>query len=59
MSATAIVMMALFMVFLWGGLIVAAVNLRNNSDEESGDLGTAPGTDDETLIYHASSHPAG
>lgn len=59
MSTTAIVMMVLFMVFLWGGLVIAAVNLRNHSDEESGDLGTAPGTDDETLILHATSHPAG
>ncbi|MEY8564973.1 methionine/alanine import NSS transporter subunit MetS [Corynebacterium sp.] len=59
MSTTAIIMMALFMVFLWGGLIVAVINLRNHSDEESGELGTAPGTDDETLVFHASSHPAG
>lgn len=59
MSTTAIIMMALFMVFLWGGLIVAVINLRNHSDEESGELGTTPGTDDETLVFHASSHPAG
>ncbi|MDN5720848.1 MAG: methionine/alanine import NSS transporter subunit MetS [Corynebacterium sp.] len=59
MSTTAIVMMALFMVFLWGGLFVATINLRNHSDEESGELGTAPGTTDEDLIFHASSHPAG
>ena len=52
-------MMALFMVFLWGGLFVATINLRNHSDEESGELGTAPGTTDEDLIFHASSHPAG
>jgi hypothetical protein len=59
MSTTAIVMMVLFMVFLWGGLIVAVINLRNHSDEESGELGTAPGTDDATLVVHASSHPEG
>ncbi|AHW63700.1 Putative membrane protein [Corynebacterium glyciniphilum AJ 3170] len=59
MSTTAIVMMVLFMVFLWGGLIIASINLRNNSDEESGELGSAPGTDDETLILHATSHPVG
>jgi flagellar basal body-associated protein FliL len=59
MSITAIIMMVLFMVFLWGGLVVAAVNLKNHSDEESGELGTAPGTDDETLVVHASSHPEG
>lgn len=59
MSGAAIAMMVLFMVFLWGGLIIASINLKNHPDEEAGELGTAPGTDDESLIIHASSHPAG
>ncbi|MGO1950061.1 MAG: methionine/alanine import NSS transporter subunit MetS [Mycobacteriaceae bacterium] len=53
MSGAALTMMILFMVFLWGGLIIAAINLKNHNDEESGDLGTGPGTDDESLLVRA------
>lgn len=59
MSGAAIAMMVLFMVFLWGGLILATINLKNHPDEQSGELGSGPGTDDESLIIHSGSHSAG
>ena len=48
-------MLILFIVVIWGGLVFAALSLRGKIDEEVGDLGTLPGTDDETLLLRASS----
>lgn len=49
MSGIAIMMMVLFMVVIWGGLIASAIHLRNHPDDISGDLGTAEQTRDELL----------
>lgn len=52
MSAGAIAMLVLFIVVIWGGLAASALSLRGKVDEESGDLGTRPGTTDADLIIH-------
>lgn len=39
MSGIAIMMMVLFMVVIWGGLIVSTVHLIKSPDDSSGDLG--------------------
>ncbi|MDH2455351.1 methionine/alanine import NSS transporter subunit MetS [Corynebacterium bovis] len=49
MSTTAIIMLILFIAVIWGGLVVSSVALSRTSDDTSGELGTAPGTDDATL----------
>lgn len=49
MTPTAIVFMLLFAVIIWGGLVAAVVNLRLTDDDVTGELGTSPGTDDESL----------
>ncbi len=50
MSTGAIIMLILFIVVIWGGLVLAILGLRGKIDEETGDLGTLPGTDDESLL---------
>ncbi|HIW96701.1 MAG TPA: methionine/alanine import NSS transporter subunit MetS [Candidatus Corynebacterium gallistercoris] len=57
MTAPAILLMVLFIMVIWGGLVASVILLSNNADETSGELGTAPGTDDETLM-HQSATPA-
>lgn len=52
MSGAAIAMMVLFIVVIWGGLVASSLNLRGKVDEETGDLGTLPGTTDAELIIH-------
>lgn len=52
MSAGAIAMLVLFIVVIWGGLVASALSLRGKVDEESGDLGTLPGTTDAELVVH-------
>lgn len=49
MSGIAIVMMALFIIVIWGGLALALVNLSNHPDEVSGDLGDHPDLTNEAL----------
>lgn len=51
MTAPAILLMILFILVIWGGLVAAVLTLANTKDEEVGELGTAPGTDDETLMH--------
>ena len=58
MSAGAIIMLTLFIVVIWGGLVGAVLAIRGKVDEETGDLGTLPGTDDESLLVRAPSSPA-
>ncbi|HIW91430.1 MAG TPA: methionine/alanine import NSS transporter subunit MetS [Candidatus Corynebacterium avicola] len=53
MSTGAIIMLILFIVVIWGGLVAAVLGLRGKIDEETGDLGTLPGTDDESLLLRA------
>lgn len=42
MSGIAIVMMALFIIVIWGGLVVSLIHLNSNPDEVSGELGEHP-----------------
>lgn len=42
MTATAIIMMILFMVVIWGGMIASMIRLSKNPDETSGTLGKDP-----------------
>ena len=39
MSGIAIMMMVLFMVVIWGGLVVSTLHLVRNPDDTSGELG--------------------
>lgn len=49
MSGIAIVMMALFIVVIWGGFILAVINLTRHPDETSGEMPNAPETSNEAL----------
>lgn len=42
MDGIAIVMMVLFMVVIWGGLILAIIHLLRHDDDTSGVLGADP-----------------
>lgn len=53
MSTGAIIMLILFILVIWGGLVLAILGLRGKIDEETGDLDTLPGTDDESLLLRA------
>ncbi len=52
MSGTAVMMMVLFMVVIWGGLAASVIALRRNPDEKSGLLGESEYATDEVLISH-------
>lgn len=49
MSGLAIVMMALFIVIIWGGFIASMINLSKNPDATSGSLGEVSGTTNEEM----------
>lgn len=49
MSGIAIVMMALFIVVIWGGLTVSVIHLLKHPDETSGHMGRDPELTDEAL----------
>lgn len=49
MSGIAIMMMVLFMVVIWGGLVASALHLRNHPDDTSGALGVSDEARDEYL----------
>ncbi len=51
MTATAILLMVVFIVVIWGGLVVSITLLTKTDDESAGELGTAPGTDNESLLH--------
>ena len=51
MSGIAIVMMALFIIVIWGGLAVSLVNLSKHPDEVSGELGDHPELTSDCLLY--------
>ncbi|MDO5032624.1 methionine/alanine import NSS transporter subunit MetS [Corynebacterium sp.] len=51
MNTSAILFLILFVVVIWGGLIVASAMLARTDDDVTGELGSAPGTDDETLSH--------
>ncbi|WKD60840.1 hypothetical protein CCICO_04015 [Corynebacterium ciconiae DSM 44920] len=50
MTGTAIIMMALFILIIWGGLVYFSVQLMKHPDETSGFLGTDPKADDDILL---------
>ena len=49
MSGTAVMMMVLFMLDIWGGLATSTYSLMKHPDETSGKLGDNPETTDEKL----------
>ncbi|WP_408925387.1 methionine/alanine import NSS transporter subunit MetS [Corynebacterium sp. YSMAA1_1_F7] len=50
MTGPAILLMALFIIVIWGGLVSAILMLAKTDDDSTGELGTAPGTDNESLL---------
>lgn len=50
MTGTAIVMMALFILLIWGGLFYFSAALMKHPDETSGFLGNDPKADDAVLL---------
>lgn len=50
MSTSAILMMILFMVVIWGGLAASLIHLQKHPDETSGNLGLAEEATDDALI---------
>ena len=50
MSAAALVLMVLFILVIWGGLVASVLMLSNSNDDSTGELGTAPGTDNDSLM---------
>ncbi|WP_293771535.1 methionine/alanine import NSS transporter subunit MetS [uncultured Corynebacterium sp.] len=53
MNASAILLMILFIVVIWGGLVLSTAWLYSSDDAVTGELGDAPGTDDESLMRRA------
>ncbi|WP_459611240.1 methionine/alanine import NSS transporter subunit MetS [Corynebacterium urogenitale] len=49
MTAPAIILMVLFILVIWGGLVATITMLSATDDEITGELGNAPGTDDASL----------
>ena len=52
MTSTAILMMLLFMLVLWGGLAASIFHLTRHTDETSGVLGEEPDATDDALYSH-------
>ena len=50
MGTTAIIMMVLFMLIIWGGLVLSGLALRRDPDEHTGLLGASPYATDAVLI---------
>lgn len=50
MSTSAILMMILFMVVIWGGFAASLIHLQKHPDETSGNLGQAKEATDDVLI---------
>lgn len=50
MHAPAIILMVLFILVIWGGLVISITLLTRTDDDTSGELGDLPGTDDESLM---------
>ncbi|WP_070561826.1 methionine/alanine import NSS transporter subunit MetS [Corynebacterium sp. HMSC072A02] len=51
MITSAILLFILFVVVIWGGLVISSVWLARSDDDTTGELGNAPGTDDESLSH--------
>ena len=52
MSGIAIMMMILFIVVIWGGLLVSVLALRRHPDDVAGVLGDSSKATDDVLIRH-------
>ncbi|KAB1504012.1 methionine/alanine import NSS transporter subunit MetS [Corynebacterium sp. 320] len=52
MEASALILMILFIIVIWGGLAVSVTLLTRTDDDTCGDLGDYPGTDDDSLMKH-------
>lgn len=52
MTATAITMMVLFMIVIWGGLAASVFHLSRHHDETSGFLGEQEHLTSEKLLEH-------
>ena len=50
MTGPAILLMVLFILVIWGGLIAAILMLAKTDDNSTGELGDAPGTDNDSLL---------
>ncbi|MBV7293196.1 methionine/alanine import NSS transporter subunit MetS [Corynebacterium sp. TAE3-ERU16] len=57
MSGIAIMMMILFMVVIWGGLLVSIFALRKHPDDSSGILGDSHLATDDVLIEQEKAGP--
>lgn len=51
MTTSAILLFILFVVVIWGGLVISSVWLARSDDDTTGELGNAPGTGDESLSH--------
>lgn len=49
MDGIAIIMMALFILIIWGGLAVSITHLMKHPDENAGKMGADPALSDEVL----------
>ena len=51
MTTSAILLCILFVVVIWGGLVLSSIWLARSDDDTTGELGNALGTDDESLSH--------
>lgn len=58
MTGPAILLMALFIIVIWGGLVAAILMLAKTDDATTGELGSAPGTDNDSLLKENTSSVA-
>ncbi|ANE03638.1 methionine/alanine import NSS transporter subunit MetS [Corynebacterium crudilactis] len=58
MSTTAIIMMVLFIVIIWGGLVYSTLALRRSPDEKVGLFGASPYATDTVLIEQEFERPS-
>lgn len=50
MTASSLILMVLFILVIWGGLVTSIVQLIHSDDDIAGELGNAPGTDNDSLM---------
>lgn len=51
MNTSAVLLMLLFIIVIWGGLVFSVFLLSRTDDNTTGELGDAPGTDDASLLH--------
>lgn len=57
MGTTAIIMMSMFIIIIWGGLVLSGLALRKTTDEHSGDFGSSRYATDTLLIEQELERP--